>query len=77
MGWDEVDEKLEKASQSYFVTCETEEELKLIAKTVKEAFPHLEESEIDLAIQHCCETLSSPRARHRFLDCLRRQLEQS
>jgi hypothetical protein len=75
MGWKEVNEKLHRRSQSYFVPCDTEVELDLIREAVREEFPRLKAPAVRDAVLHCCEMLSAPRARHRFLDCLKRLLE--
>ena len=74
MGWRGVEERIGKAFSSYFVSCETREDERAIMEAIKEEFPEIDERKIEKGIKDCCESLSVPRARHRFLDCLRRVL---
>lgn len=74
MGWEEVDDKLKRKLDSKFVSCDEDWELKYIKKVVKEEFPHFTSTEIEKAVNGCCDSVDAPRPRSKYLDCLKRKL---
>ena len=74
MGWNEVDDKLKKGRDSNFVSCVQDYELDYIKKVVKEEFPSLSDAKIDVALKSCCNSVSPPRPRKEFINCLKREL---
>ena len=74
MGWNEVDDKMKKHKDSYFVSCEEQYERAAIKRIIKEEFPWLSDSAVDAAIESCCRTIPAPHPRDKFLACLKQKL---
>lgn len=70
MGWNEVDNKLKKAVDRQFVSCEEKYEKSVIKRVIKEEFPKLHDSVIDEVIESCCREVKPPRPRKVYLECL-------
>lgn len=74
MSWNEVDDKHKKKYDGNFVACDEPYERKYIIDTILEHFPSLRRSDVELAVDHCCETIAAPRYRSDFLKCVAKQL---
>jgi len=74
MGWEEVDEKIRAAQDSYFISCETPAEVDFVIETVREQFPQFGRDHIETVIAACRDAVSFPRSRRLFLECLRQRL---
>ncbi len=66
MGWNEVDDKMKKKVDSYFVSCTEKYEIDYLKKVVKEEFPYNNDATIDQALKECCAEISAPRSRASF-----------
>lgn len=74
MGWKELDDRLKKAGDANYVSCEDNHELRYIRRSIKQEFPDLEPLSIVEAVYFCCQVIPAPRPRAEFIDCLRRRL---
>jgi hypothetical protein len=74
MGWEEVDEKIRAAQDSYFISCDTPDEFGFVIKAVQEQFPQLGQDCIETAVLACRDAVSFPRSRRLFLECLKQRM---
>ena len=74
MGWNNLDDRLAKKSDSVFVSCEEQYELDRIKKAIKEEFPYFSDDRIDKAMKKCCVEVDVPRLRIEYLECLKYEL---
>ena len=74
MGWNDIDNKMKKRTDSLFVSCTEKWEMDYIKKVIKEEFPQHSETEIENAIEECCKEVVPPRPRADFLKCLQSKL---
>ena len=71
MGWNEVDDKVKKKLDRSFVSCDEEYELNVIEDVIEEEFPKIPNEEIVKAISRCCNKVSAPRPRQKFIQCVK------
>jgi len=75
MSWEDIDNKLKKARDKLFVSCEEDYELSYVKKVLKEHYGStVTDGQINDAITHCCNTIKAPRKREDFSKCIHRQL---
>ncbi len=74
MSWAEIDNKILKRTDSYFVYFSDKLVMDFIKKVIKEEFPNINENSIDKAMSECCKAMITPIPRTRFLKCLKEKL---
>ena len=72
--WSEYDNKKKKYEDRFFFSCEESWEVDYLVKTIRKAHPQFSEQLIRSAISHCCQTVSAPRPRDKFVTCVMNRL---
>jgi len=75
MGWSEIGHKHLERYLRDSVYCNDAEEMKYLKKIVKEEFPNLNESTIEMSIKQCCGDLDMPMPTDLFVTLLKRRLD--
>ncbi len=75
MSWEDIDNKLKKATDKLYVSCDEDYELDYVRKILKGHYgSSVTEKQIDDAMKHCCNTIKAPRKREDYSKCIHRQL---
>jgi hypothetical protein len=73
MSWNNVDDKHKKRYDKNFVSCDERYERDYIIQIILEEFPNLTRARVEAAVDHCCKSISAPRPRNRFWECVAAQ----
>lgn len=75
MSWEDIDNKIKKAIDRDFVSCDETYELSYIKTAIKKHYGSLvSDNDIDAAIKHCCNAIKPPRKREDFSKCIKNKL---
>lgn len=74
MSWINVDDKHKKKYDRNFVSCEEQYEREYVINTILEEFTYFKRESVTRAVEHCCRTMSAPRERKAFLDCVKNHI---
>ena len=74
MGWEDIDNKLKRKIDSFFVSCEERYELEYLKKLILEEFSYFDELKVEQALKVCCKRVNPPRLRREYLKCLQNVL---
>ena len=71
MGWNEIDNKLKQIVDRLYVSCDEDYELEKIRDLIRNEFPYISTEDIDNAISKCCNLVTAPRIRKKFIKCIK------
>ncbi|RXK83653.1 hypothetical protein [Filimonas effusa] len=74
--WSDYDDRKNKGGQDRSkVACTESWERDYIVRKLKKHYPKKSESEILQAVESCCKSISAPRPRDKFMDCVDSKLK--
>ncbi|HEY9048259.1 MAG TPA: hypothetical protein VIN08_20270 [Ohtaekwangia sp.] len=72
--WSDYDNKKKKGEDANFFSCTESWEVDYLVNKIKKVFPSQTTDAIVRAIQACCSSISAPRPRRVFVECVLRRL---
>jgi hypothetical protein len=73
--WSDYDNKKKKKEDRLYFSCEESWEVEYLVEKLQPHYPKKSETDIRNAIKSCCTTVSSPRPREKFVDCVTSKLD--
>ena len=70
MSWDKIDNLHKQKYGRSYISCHEPYEHDYLVGLILDHFPHLRKRNVELAIEHACKTMSTPRMRDEFLRCV-------
>jgi hypothetical protein len=72
--WSDYDNKKKKGVDSKYFSCEENWEREYLKNKIKKVYPQYTDANINHAIDLCCKSISAPRLRTVFVDCVMKRL---
>lgn len=73
--WSDYDNKKKKKEDRLFFSCEESWEVDYLVRKLKKYYPGKTDAQIISAIRACCNSISAPRPRDKFVACVTAKLD--